>query len=164
MYLKNILLGGVCLFSSLAVVGQDVKKCLVLLKSDDTTILFPLDENPKIIINPGHRGLYDSLVFETENGQLSFFDLWELNKLEIQEYSGVDSPKTNSNPDVKIVGKELIVDTSVEDLPYSVSDMTGRVLASDNLPIGLSTISLSEYQSGIYIITVGKKSIKVRIR
>lgn len=164
MYLKNILLGGVCLFSCLAVVGQDVKKCLVLLKSDDTTILFPLDENPKLIIQPGDLYFYDSLIFETETGGLAVLASSELNKLEVQEYSGVDNPTINNNPDVKIVGKELIVDTSVEDLPYSICDMTGRILTSDKLSIGLSTISLLEYQSGIYIITVGKKSIKVRIR
>lgn len=164
MRIKDIILTGVCLFSFLAAAAQETQKCLVLLKNDDSTVYFPLDDEPKIKFQVGDNWrIYEQMTIESNNEQLTVW-LPEQDKLEIWEVSGVDVIADDGNSEMSIVGKEIIVEAAIANVSYSIANLNGQIIAAEELPIGLSTISLSSYQSGIYIITIDKKSFKVHIK
>ena len=162
MRIKDIILTAVCISSFLVANGQESKKCLVLLKNDDSTVYFPLENEPKINFVET-AGIYCEMIIESDNDQY-FFSLPEQNKLELYEVSGVDIIDGCGNTEMNIIGKEIIIKSAIDDIQYSVVNLDGKKIIAGELPIGLSTVSLSSLQSGIYIISVGKKSLKIRIK
>lgn len=101
------------------------------------------------------------MVVESVNESISF-STSDLDKLETQVITGVD--KLNGNQEISIEKRDLIVNSSVSGIRYSIADPNGQVIVVGDLPEGLSRISLSDCQPGVYIITVGIKSIKAYIK
>lgn len=164
MRIKDIILTGVCIFSFLVANSQESKKVLVLLKNDASTVYLPLEDEPKITFHVGDNwNIYEHMTIESNDEQLTVW-LPEQDKLEVREVSGVNVIADDDNSEMSIVGKEIIVEAVIANIPYSIANINGQIIASGELPIGLSTISLSSYQSGIYIITIDKKSFKVHIK
>ena len=164
MRIKDIILTAVCISSFLVANSQESKKCLVLLKNDASTVYLPLEDEPKITFNVGSNWrIYEHMTIESNDEQLTVW-LPEQDKLEVREVSGVDVIANDGNSEMSIVGKEIIVETAIANIPYSITNINGQIIATGELPIGLSSISLSSYQSGIYIITIDKRSFKVHIK
>lgn len=164
MRIKDIILTGVCIFSFFVAHSQESKKCLILLKNDTSTVYLPLEDEPKITFHVGDNwNIYEYMTIESNDEQLTVW-LPEQDKLEVREVSGVDVIADDDNSEMSIVGKEIIVETAISNIPYFIANINGQIIAAGELPIGLSSISLSSYQSGIYIITIDKKSFKVHIK
>ena len=103
------------------------------------------------------------MTIESNDEKLTVW-LPEQDKLEVREFSGVNLIMEDGNSEISVVGKEIIVETAIANISYSIGNINGLIIAAGALPIGLSTISLSSYQPGIYIITIDKKSFKVHIK
>ncbi len=161
MPIKDILLVGACIFSFLAAISQENKKCLVLLKNDAATVYFPLENEPKITFQAWQ--LYEEMTIDCGSEQLTVC-LPEQDKFEIQEVSGVDLITDDENSEMSIVGKEIIVNTTLHNTSYAIANLKGQTMDSGKLPVGLSKISLSNYPYEIYIITIGNKSFKICIK
>ncbi len=164
MRMKDIILIGVCFFSFLVANSQESKKCLVLLKNDASTVYLPLESEPKITFHEGDNWrIYEQMTIESGNDQLTVW-LPEQDKLEISEISGVNLISEDKGSQMNIVGKDIIVETTVSKTSYSITNLKGQVMVAGELPKGLSKISLSSYPSEIYIITIGNKSFKICIK
>ncbi len=164
MPIKDILLVGACIFSFLAANSQETKKCLVLLKNDASTVYLPLESDPKITFHEGDNWrIYENMTIDCGDDQLTVW-LPEQDKLQIMEVSGVDLIADDENSEMNIIGKEIIVNTALPNTSYSIANLKGQSVAAGELTVGLSKISLSSYQSDIYIITIGNKSFKIRIK
>lgn len=197
MQIKKIILSVIFIFTFLPVFGQDVKKCIVLSKNDQSTVLFPLYDNPKITFSDNFYS--PEVSIESSSGSITIWS-WDINKIEIREVSepvepddpenpddpdnpdnpddpdNPDNPDDPDNPDetginditdnsgITFSGKEIYVESALPQLPFSIFNLGGVSVKSGSLPVGFSSISLSDLQPGIYIAKIAVHTLKISIK
>ena len=132
--------------------GQMEKDCIVVHFSDDSYVIFPIKENPKITFDEG------VVQISTERFQLSNVKKYTLERAENVGVEGVlsdgklsfsrDGSVISLSPNGKVV--KLFSVSGIE-IPVKIKD-TGN---------GKVAIDLGAYSSGVYMLTVGNESIKI---
>ena len=75
-----------------------------------------------------------------------------------------DVKEMDSTDDVKVIGREIIVDSKLPKLSYSIYTTNGLIIEFGILPFGRSSINLSTYSSGTYVVSINNQKIKFIIK
>lgn len=129
------------------------KDCIVVHFSDDFFAVFPITDNPKITFDEGVVQILTERYQLMNVRKYTFDNTGNVGIEDVVDNSGLTFSKDGNVLILSPKGKSVkLFSTSGIELP----------IKSRNIGNGMLSIDLSGYASGVYMLSVGNESIKIR--
>lgn len=122
---------------------------LVIWANDGTKMVYELSEEPKVFF------ISEQLIVKTDEMEASY-SLSEISRI-TYENAVTDISNTVTNEPLRFDGETLFITSSSEKIDVYIYTLNGRLVQKYSMNTSdMSTISLSSYNAGIYIVRVNE--------
>lgn len=122
---------------------------LVIWANDGTKMVYELSEEPKVFFTS------EQLIVKTDEMEASY-SLSEISRI-TYENAATDISNTVTNEPLRFDGETLFITSSSEKINVCIYTLNGRLVQKYSMNTSdMSTISLSSYNAGIYIVRVNE--------